>query len=93
MRMMDWWSPVTQGGFSLYLVRTNVRKTMGMVNNPFWSTGVRLDEAYTLRIKGEVQSFKERQQERVLLPECRKELVKESLVAHRQTQHSVVKGG
>ena len=37
--------------------------------------------------------FKERQWERVLYLECGKELVKRSLVVHRQTQHGVAKEG
>ena len=41
---------------------------------------------------GEGRSFKERQRERVLCPECGKELAKGSLVTHRQTQHGVAKG-
>ena len=41
---------------------------------------------------GEGRSFKEIKQERVLFPECGKEVVKGSLVAHRQTQHGVAKG-
>ena len=44
-------------------------------------------------MKVEVSNFKERQQERVLCPECGKELVKGSLVTHHQTQHGVAKGG
>ena len=42
---------------------------------------------------GEEQSFKERQQEQVLCPECGKELTKGSLVAHCQMQHGMGKGG
>ena len=42
---------------------------------------------------GEERSFKDIQWERVLCQECRKELVKGSLVAHRQTQHGMEKGG
>ena len=40
----------------------------------------------------EGRSFKERQRERVLCPEGRKETVKGSLVTHLQTQHGVAKG-
>ena len=42
---------------------------------------------------GEGGWFKERQEEQVLCPECRKELAKGSLVTHRQTKHGVYKGG
>ena len=41
---------------------------------------------------GEGSSFEERQRERVLCPECRKEVENGSLVSHFQTQHGVVKG-
>ena len=51
------------------------------------------DEAYTRRMTGEGRSFKERQWERVLCPECGKELAKGSLVTHLQTQHGMTKGG
>ena len=61
---------------------TNVRKTMGMVCQPYRASGVRAHEAYTQKRTGEDQSFKERQQERVILPECGKELAKGSLVTH-----------
>ena len=42
---------------------------------------------------GEGRRFKERQQERVLCPECGKDLTKGSLVTYRQTHHGVDKGG
>ena len=42
---------------------------------------------------GERRSFKERQRERVLCPECGKDLVKGSMMVHRQTQNGVEKGG
>ena len=48
-------------------------------------------EAYTRRMKGEDRSFKER--ERVICPECGKEIAKGSLVTHRQTQNGVEKWG
>ena len=54
--------------------------------------GVRSDEAHTMRITVERRIFKERQWERVLFPECGKELDKWSLVTHRQTQNGVAKG-
>ena len=60
--------------------RTNVRKTVGMVCRPFRAAGVRADEAYTQRMTGKGRSFKERQQEPVICPECKKELAKGSLV-------------
>ena len=54
---------------------------------------MRVDEAYTRRMTGEGGSFKERQQEQVLCPDCNKDLAKGSLVTHCQTQHGVAKGG
>ena len=42
-------------------MRTNVRKTVGMVCKPYWAFGVQTDKAYTRRMKGERQSFKARE--------------------------------
>ena len=42
---------------------------------------------------GEGPSFKEQQQERLLFPECGKDMTKGSLVTHLQTQNGVAKGG
>ena len=75
------------------VLRTNVRKTVGMVCRPCRVTRVRADEAYTRSMTGEGRRFKEQHQERVLFPEYRKDLDKGSLVTHRQTQHGVAKGG
>ena len=80
------------GLFDWVGLRKNVRKTVGMVSRPFRAYGVRAYKAYTHRMTGEGRSFKERQRERVLCPECGKELAKVSLVTHRQTQHDVDKG-
>ena len=71
----------------------NARKTVGMACRPCQESEVWADEAYTRRMKGEGRGFKERQQERVICPECGKELAKGSLVAHRQTQHGMEKRG
>ena len=76
------------GGVGL---QENFRKTMGMVCQSCRAAMVRADEAYTWRMAGEGQSFKERQQKRVLCPECGNEVAKMSLVVHRQTQHGVAK--
>ena len=40
-----------------------------------------------------IRIFKERQQERVLCLECKKELAKGSLVTYHQTHHGMAKGG
>ena len=81
------------GIFDRVGLKTNVRKTIGMVCQPCRAAGVQADEAYTQWMMGEGQSFKESQREQVLCPEYRKDLAKGSLVAHRQTQHGVAKGG
>ena len=81
------------GIFDQVVLRTNVCKTVGMVCRPWWASGVRSDDAYAQRMSGEVSSFKERQRERVLCPECGKELAKGSLVTHCQTQNVVSNGG
>ena len=73
-------------------LRMNVSKIVGMVFRNFWAAGVRSDKAYTRRMTGKGRSFKEQQWERVLCPECGKELAKGSLVTHRQNQHGVTKG-
>ena len=64
-----------------------------MVCRPFRASGVQADEAYIRRMTGEGGGVKEQQRERVLFPECRKDLDKGSLLMNRQTQHRVVKGG
>ena len=80
------------GLFDWVVLRTNVRKTVGMMFQPCQATGVRADKAYTRSMTGEGRRFKDKKRERVLCPECGKELAKGSLVTHRQTQHIVVKG-
>ena len=80
------------GIFDLVGLRMDFCKTVGMVFRSFWETGVRADKAYTRKMTGEERSFKDRQQERVLCPECRKELAKGLLVIHSQTQHGMDKG-
>ena len=62
------------GLFDWVGLQTKVRKTVGMVCKLFHAVGVRSDEAYTRRMMGEGRSFKERQRERVLCPECMKGL-------------------
>ena len=57
-------------------LRTNVRKTVGMVCRTFRAARVRADKAYTRRMMGEGRIFKERQKDRVSCPECGKELAK-----------------
>ena len=75
------------------VLRTDFCNTVGMVCRPFRESGVRADEAYTRSMTVYGRTFKERQQERVLCPDCRKDLAKGSLVMHHQTQNGVAKGG
>ena len=63
-------------------LRKNFRKTMEMVCIPFRAYGVRADKAYTRRMTGEGRISKERQRERVICPEYRKEMAKGSLVTY-----------
>ena len=73
-------------------MRTNIHKTVGMVFRPCRAAGVRAEKAYTQRMMGEESIFKEKHLERVICPECGKDLDKGSLVTHRQTQHCMAKG-
>ena len=54
------------GLFDWLGLRTNIRKTVGVVRRSCWAPGVRVDKAYTRRMTGEVRSFKEQQRERLL---------------------------
>ena len=74
-------------------LRKNICKTVRMVCRLCQLSGVWADEAYIRQMIGEGRSFNERQWEWVLCPDFRKELAKGSLVAYRQTQHGVAKGG
>ena len=44
-------------------------------------------------MKGVGRRYKEKQQKRVNCPECGKDLGRGSMDVHRQTQHSVARGG
>ena len=55
-------------------------------------SGVWADEYYTRRMMGEGCSYQERQQERVHCPECRWDLARGSLDAHRQTKNGAERG-
>ena len=74
-------------------LKKNFRKTVGMVCHPCWEAGIWSDKAYTWRMSGAGRSYKERQRERVICIERRKELARGSLAAHYQTQHDVAKRG
>ena len=80
------------GIFDRVGMQTNLCKSVGTMLRLFRESGVRADETYTLRMRGEGRSFKERQKERVLWPEYRNDLAKGSLMTHRQTQHGMAKG-
>ena len=81
------------GMFDWVGLQTNIRKTVCMVCRPCQAAGVRAYEAYTQRMAGERRRFKERHPERVLFPECGKELAKGYLVTHCQNQQVVAKVG
>ena len=74
-------------------LRTNVKKTVGMVCHPCRAVRVRPDEAYIRQMTWGGRRYKERQLERVKCLECGKGLVRGSLAAHNQTQHVVENGG
>ena len=81
------------GLFDWVGMKTNFKKTVGVVCHPCRAFGVQADEAYTRRMTGEGSSYKERQWERINFPEWGKYLARVSLTSHRQTQHGVAKGG
>ena len=80
------------GIFDWLGLQTNVRKTMGVVFQPFRAAGVRAEKAYTRQMTVEGRSYKEKQRDWVHCPECGKDLVRGSLVAHLQTHHGMAKG-
>ena len=55
---------------------TKIRKTVGMVCQPYQAAGVWEDKAYTRQMTREGRIFEGRQQDWVLFPECGKDLVK-----------------
>ena len=79
------------GLFDGVVLQTNVIKTVWVVFRTCWAAGVSSDKAYTCRMTRDAGGFKEQQRERVLCPECVKDLAKGSLVTHRQTQHGMAK--
>ena len=81
------------GLFDRVGLRTNVRKTVGMVCWPCRVTRVQAHKSYTRRMTGDGSILKEQQRDRVLCPECGNELANWSLVMHLQNQHGVAKGG
>ena len=81
------------GLFNRVGLKKNVTKTVGMVCHPCQAAGVQADKAYTRWMIGVRKSYKEQHRQRVNCLECRKDLARGSLAAHRQTQYGVVKGG
>ena len=73
------------GFFEWVGLQKNVRKTVGVVCQTCQAVGVRTNEAYTWNKAGWGRSYKESHRERVICLECGRDLVKGSLVAHRQT--------
>ena len=68
-------------------LRTNVRKTVGMVCHPCQAAGTQLEASYGRRMMGEGPSYQERQKGRVHRRECGDEMATGSLAGHRMTQH------
>ena len=81
------------GLFDQVGLKTNVKKTVGMVCHPCWATRIRVYENNNRRMKRVRRIYEERQWERMNCPECGKYFTRGSLAVHRQINHSVAKGG
>ena len=64
------------GIFDRVRLKTNVRKTGGMVCHPYRASGVLAEKAYTRRMTGAGRSYTERQQEQFSCPECGEDLAR-----------------
>ena len=63
-----------------------------MVCHPFQAVGVQADEAYTRKMTGVDQKYKERYSGWFSCPKCGKYLARGSLATHFQTQNVATKG-
>ena len=61
-------------------LRTNVRKTVGMVCRSFQAAGNQLEASYVRRITGEVPTYREIQKGRVQCRECGEEMAAGSVM-------------
>ena len=67
----------------VHLWHRHVKETMVILEeHPCWAAGVRADEAYNRRMMRAGRRYKERQQDRVSCPECRKDLTRGSMAEH-----------
>ena len=66
-------------------LRTNVRKTVGMVCSPCQAAGTHSEAAYRRRMTGEGPSYQELQKGRVQCMECGEEMAAGYLAGHRMT--------
>ena len=78
------------GLFDRVGLRTNARKTVGMVCRPFQAAGTQSEAVYWRRMIGDGSSYQERQKGRVQCRECGEEMAAGSLVGHIMTQHGQV---
>ena len=78
------------GLFNRVGLRTNARKTVGIVFHPCQAAGTQTEVAYGRRMKGEGSSYRECQKVRVQCKECEGEMVLELMVGHMRTQHGRV---
>ena len=75
------------GLFSRVVLRTNVRKTVGMVCHPCQAEGNLSTEAYGRRVKGVGPTYRERLKGPVEVGKCGELLAAGSLSSHLLTQH------
>ena len=75
------------GLFDRVGLRTNVRKTVGMLFHPCYAAGNLTTEAYGRRFTGVVPTYRDRQQGQVDCGECGDMLAVGSLSSHLMTQH------
>ena len=73
-------------------LRTNVRKTAGMVCHPFQAAGNLTTEAYGRSITGMGPSYRERLKDQVACGECGEMLEVGSLSSHLMTKHGRAAG-
>ena len=73
------------GLFDRVCLQKNLRKTVSMVCHPFQAAGNITQAAYGRRLKGEGNSYRERQRDRVECEECSEQLAVGSMSSHLMT--------
>ena len=73
-------------------LRTNMGKTVIMVQKPCCAIGSHFAEAYGLSMMGEGLTHRERLRQQVCFPKCDAELTEGFLMTHRQVQNRVRQG-